>query len=272
MSGSVSSGARFSTKKSVRFVHWNFGLDGRGGFCGWSGCGGSGSGGFCVVAFGCVNFFEEFADEGSCVRATADGFDGWFAFVECGEGVLGIVCGKESGEPRGDALAIRGAPLGGAGLACDIDAFDFCAACGALSIACHCDEGGAEFVAHSWVDWDFLADSVGVGGDDLIADRLDLEDKAGLVEEAAVGDDSHGLGHLEGAYENVTLTDGHIGDVAAFDCAFVDALHVVVVGDVSCGFCSEGNAGAAAESDAAGVVDDRLGSDFESGLVEPCVA
>ena len=203
---------------------------------------------------------------------SATSLDSRLALVECREGILGIIRRQETRKPSCDALAIGRPPLRGSGLSGNFDSLHGCLVRRSHAITRHTHKRAAELLANLRGNGNLLADAVGIGGDDFVVYRLHLQHQPGLVEESAIGHDAHGLRHLEGTDENVTLTDREVGDIAALDGAFVDAHHVGVVRDVSRGLGAKGDACAAAEADALGKVDNGLGPHFETGLVEPGVA
>ena len=92
------------------------------------------------------------------------------------------------------------------------------------------------------------------------------------MQRATIANHAHGLGHLKRADENVALANGQIGNVAALECAFVNAEHVLVVRNVAGGFRAQRDASAAAEANSFGIIDNRCGAHFESRLIEPRVA
>ena len=203
---------------------------------------------------------------------TSTCLDSRFSLVECSEGILGIVRRQKPGEPSRDALPVGRPPLGGPCFPGDFDSLHSRLVGGSQPVACDAHKCLAKFIPHLRSHGNLIADAVGIGRDHLVVDGLDLENEARLVEEPAIGDHAHGLGHLERADEDIALPDREIRDIATLECALVHAEHVVVVRDVSGGLGAQGNAGAAAEAEALGVVDNRRGAYFQACLIEPGIA
>ena len=73
---------------------------------------------------------------------------------------------------------------------------------------------------------------------DLVIEGLDLLNKPCLIERSAIGDDAHGLRHLQGSDLDVALADRHVCDVTVKNLAAMRCLHVFVIRDTAFRFAA----------------------------------
>ena len=111
-----------------------------------------------------------------------------------------------------------------------------------------------------------------VGGDNLVIEGLHLLNQSCLIERSAVGDDAHGLRHLQRRDLDVALTDRHVRDIAVENFAAVRGLHVFVVRDPAFSLAAQRNAAFGAKAELQSPIDDRPRAGLDPNLIKPCVA
>ena len=194
------------------------------------------------------------------------------AFVNNCERVSRLVSRQKSSEPRRGALFVFWSPLRGARFTGDFDIFEAGLMRGAAAAIHNVDHSRAHLLQRLWryIERSFRAHLV--GGHDLVIERLHLLNEPCLIECSAVGDDAHGLRHLQRSNLNVALADRHVCDVAIEDFATVRRFHVFIIGNAAFYFAAQRNAAFGAEAQLQRPIDDRRRTGLYAGLIKPCVA
>src|SRR4051812_33144935 len=93
-----------------------------------------------------------------------------------------------------------------------------------------------------------------------------------LIKCSTVGDDSHGLRHLQWGDLSIPLSNGKVRDIAVQDLAAMSGLHVIIVRHASIHFAAQRNTAFGPETKPKRPIDDWFCTDFDADLVKPGVA
>src|SRR4029077_18684909 len=149
---------------------------------------------------------------GTAVDFTAD-----VAFINSRERVSRLVSRQKSGEPRRGALFVFWSPLRRAGFTGDFDILEAGLVRGATTAIHDVDHSGAHLLQCLWRHVERPFGTHLIGGNYWVIERLHWLNEPCLIERSAVGDDAHGLRHLQRSNLNIALADRHVCDVAVKD-------------------------------------------------------
>src|SRR5437773_3974236 len=159
-----------------------------------------------------VNVLEYVGDHrgsgGTAVDLTAD-----VALVNSRERVSGLVSRQKSGEPGCRALFVLGSPLRGAGFPGDFNIVEAGLMRGAACAIDDINHPRAHLIERLRRKVESSFRAYLIRRHDLVIKGLHLLNEPGLIERSAVGDDAHGLRHLQRSDLDVALANRHVCDV-----------------------------------------------------------
>ena len=136
------------------------------------------------------------------------------AFVNSRERISRLVGRQKSGEPRRRAFLVFWSPLRGTGFTSDFDIIEAGLMRGAAGSINNIDHSGAHLVHRLGREAQCSFRAHLVRTHDLVIKCLHLLNQSCLIERSSIGDDAHGLSHLQWSDLRVSLADRHVCDIA----------------------------------------------------------